>query len=78
MLRDGDALLLTAGELDATLADDGVVLVFEYFGKFIDARDAAGGENFGFGRLRPRKRDVFTDGAVERKVSCRTTPSWVR
>src|ERR1700688_5086262 len=65
--RDGDALLLSAGEFDAALADDGVVLVFECFGKFIDARDAASGEDFGFGRLGARKRDVFTDSTLGKK-----------
>ena len=63
--RDGDALLLSTGKFDATLADNGVVFVFKGFGKFIDARDAAGGEDFGFGGVGAGEGDVFANGSVE-------------
>src|ERR1700681_1782835 len=63
--RDGDALLLSAGKFDATLADNGVVFVFKGFGKFIDARNAAGSEDFGFGGLGAGKSDILTNGSVE-------------
>ena len=64
---DGDALRLAAGELDAAFADDGVVLLFEAFGEFVDAGDAAGVENFVFGGVGAGEGDVFADGAVEEK-----------
>src|ERR1700688_2504889 len=65
--RDGDALLLSTGEFHAALADDGVVLIFKCVRKFIDARDATGGENFGFGCFWTRKRDVLPNGAIKEK-----------
>ena len=64
---DGDALALSAGELDAAFADDGVVLLLELFGKLIDAGDAAGGEDLLFGGGGTREADVFADGAVEQE-----------
>src|SRR5205823_5978443 len=33
---DGDALALSAGEFDAAFADDGLVLLLEFFGKLVD------------------------------------------
>src|ERR1039457_3590604 len=64
---DGNALALSAGELDATLADDRLVLLLELFGKLIDAGDAAGGEDLLFGGMGTGEADVFADGAVEQK-----------
>src|ERR1700693_3238182 len=64
---DGDALLLSTGKFDPAVADDGVVPVFKCFGKLIDARDAAGGEDFGFGGFGAGKGDIFANGAVEQK-----------
>src|ERR1022692_3206738 len=58
---DGDALPLTAGELDAALADDGVVLLLELFGELIDAGDAAGGLDLRFGGGGTGEADVFAD-----------------
>ncbi len=62
---DGDALALAAGELDAALADDGVVLLREALGELVDAGDAAGFHDLLFGGLRAAEEDVLADGAVE-------------
>ena len=62
---DGKALALAAGELDAALADDGVVGFGEALGEFVDAGDAAGEQKVVFGGLGAGKHDVFADGAVE-------------
>ena len=64
---DGDALALAAGELDAALADDGVVLLFEVLGELVDAGDAAGFEDLLFGGVGAGEGDVFADGAVEQE-----------
>ena len=58
---------LAAGELDAALADDGVVFLLERFGEFVDACDAAGGEDVLFGGVGTGERDVFANRAVEEK-----------
>ncbi len=39
---DGDALALAAGELDAALADDGFVLLWEALGELVYAGDTTG------------------------------------
>ena len=65
--RDGNALALAAGKLHAALAHDGVVLLFEAFGEFVDARDAAGFQDLLFGGMRPGERDVLPNGPVEQK-----------
>src|SRR6185369_13292020 len=64
---DGDALALSAGELDAAFADDGVVFLLELFGKLIDAGDAAGGEDLLVGGCGTREADVFADRAVKQE-----------
>ena len=64
---DGDALALTSGKPDAALADDGVVLVGEGLGKFVDAGDAAGGQKIVLADVGPREHDVVADGAVEQE-----------
>ena len=56
-----------AGEFDAALADDGVVLLFEILGELVDARDAAGFQDLLFGGAGAREGDVFADGAVEQE-----------
>src|SRR5581483_10593160 len=61
------ALALAAGELDATLSDDGVVAIFENFRELVHTRDAAGFEELFFGCLRPGEQYVFADRAVEQK-----------
>ena len=75
---DGDALLLAAGELDAAFADDGVVGFWKALGKFVDAGDAARGENFLLGGIGPRKLTFSRIVPSKRNVSCSTTPSCVR
>ena len=58
-------MALTAGELYAAFADDGVVGFGESFGEFIDAGGAASEEELFFSGVRPREHDVVADGAVE-------------
>src|SRR5665213_1318359 len=65
--RDGNALPLSSGELDAALADNGVVLVGEPLGELVDARDAAGLHEQGFAGMWTAEEDVLADGAVEEK-----------
>src|ERR1035438_5008651 len=55
---DGDALALATGELDAALADDGVVLVVELFGELIDSGNSAGGQDLLLGGLGTGEADV--------------------
>ncbi len=62
---DGEALALAAGELDAALADDGVVPLGEALGELVDAGDAAGFHELLFGRVGAGEEDVLADGAVE-------------
>ena len=62
---DGEALALAAGELDAALADDGVVGFREALGELIDAGGAAGKEKLLFGGVGAGEEDVLADGAVE-------------
>ena len=62
---DGDALALAAGELDAALADDGVVAFGEALGELVDAGDAAGFHELLLGGVGAGEADVFADGAVE-------------
>ncbi len=62
---DGDPLALAAGELDAALAYDGVVLLGKTLGELVDAGDAAGIYELLFGGVRAAEEDVFADGAVE-------------
>ena len=62
---DGEALALAAGELDATLADDGVVGLREAQGELVDAGRGAGADELVFGGIGAGEEDVLTDGAVE-------------
>src|SRR5579862_447482 len=64
---DGDTLTLSAGQLHAALADDGVVFLFEILGELVDARDPAGFENLLLGRARPREGDILLNGSIEQK-----------
>src|ERR1700722_14623605 len=64
---DGNALALAAGKFYAAFADDGVVALFEMFGEFIDARDAAGVHDFSFGGIGSREGDVLANAAVEKE-----------
>ncbi len=62
---DREALALASGELDAALADDGVVGLGKAFGKLVDARDAAGVEELLFGRVGVGEHHILANGAVE-------------
>src|ERR1700736_818484 len=62
---DREPLALAAGELDAAFADDGFVLVREALGELVDAGDAAGFKELGFGGIWPGKQDVLANGSVE-------------
>ena len=64
---DGDALALAAGKFYAAFADDGVVTFFKVFGEFVDAGDAAGVHDFGFGGVGAGEGDVLANAAVEKK-----------
>src|SRR5271165_6319411 len=61
------ALALASGELDAALADDGVIGVGKALGEFVDARNAAGGEKLLFGRGGIGEEHVVTDRSIEEK-----------
>src|SRR5439155_24030086 len=65
--RDGDTLALAAGELHAALAHDGVVLLFEAFGEFVDARDPAGGQDLLLAGGGAREAYVLADRSIEQK-----------
>src|SRR5208337_3004551 len=65
--RDGQALPLAARELDATLANNGVVSLGKALGKLVDARGTAGKEELLITGIGAREHDVFADGAVEEK-----------
>ena len=65
--RDGEALPLAAGELDAALADNGVVALGKAFGELIHARGTAGKEELLITGIGAREQDVLADGAVEEK-----------
>ena len=56
-----------AGKLHAAFADDRVVFLLEVFREFIDACDAARGENLFLGRVGSGERHVFANRAVEEK-----------
>ncbi len=43
--RDGDTLLLPAGERDAALADPGIVAIRQRHDKIMDASDFGGGDD---------------------------------
>ena len=58
---------MATGKFDAAFADERVVLFLEGFGKLVDARDVAGGENFFFGGFGTREGYVFANGAVKKK-----------
>src|SRR5579871_213142 len=62
---DGDALALSAGELDAALAYDGLVLLGEALGKLVYTSDTAGFHELLFGGVGAGEEDVLADGAVE-------------
>jgi hypothetical protein len=62
---DGEPLTLAAGELDAAFADDGFVPVGEALGELVDAGDAAGFEELGFGGVWPGKQDVLANGSIK-------------
>ena len=62
---DGEALALAAGELDAALADDGVVALGETLGELVDAGDGAGFHELFFGGGGAGELYVFADGSVE-------------
>src|SRR5262245_19762455 len=66
--RDGDALALAAGELDAALADDGVVALLEALHELLAVSGAADGLDLGARRVRAREGDVLGDRAVEQEV----------
>ena len=72
---DGEALALAAGELDAALADDSVVLLGEAFGEFVYAGDAAGFQSCSSVALGRENRMFSRMVPSKRKVSCSTTPN---
>ena len=51
----------------AALADDGVVLVREFFREFVDVRDLRRAEHFLARRVRIAQRDVFVDRLGEKE-----------
>src|SRR5438445_11524510 len=63
--RNGDALLLPAGELYPALANDRVVFALKRLCKFVDARDVASGEDLFFGRIGPRESNIFSDRSIK-------------
>src|ERR1700739_1362329 len=64
---DGNALTLTAGKLDAPVADDGVVTLRKRFREFVHPRNAAGSLHLLFACVWPGEAHIFTDTSVEQK-----------
>src|ERR1700743_2062592 len=62
---DGKPMTLTAGDLDAALADDGLVAFGEALREFVDAGDPAGFKELLFGGVGAREHYVLANGAVE-------------
>src|SRR6202011_3520734 len=65
--RDRDTLPLAPGKLHATLAHDGLILVGEGFGEFIDPRDAASAQDFVFTGVGTGKRHILPNGSIKEK-----------
>ena len=63
--RGRAALLLTAREAVAALADDGVVAVLEALDDVVDVPQGAGNLELDLSRVRPRVQQVLADGRVE-------------
>jgi hypothetical protein len=55
---DGNALTLSAGESDASLADEGIVTVIESDNRFVDRGDSGCFSNFGLACRNAGKADV--------------------
>jgi hypothetical protein len=66
-MRGSARLALAARKFHAAFADDGVVALFETFGKFVDAGDATGVHDFGFGGVWTGEGDVLANVSVEKK-----------
>ena len=64
--RNGNALLLTAAELDSALAANRVVAVFKSHDKIVRACELCRGDYFFVGRVASAVKDIFFDGAVEK------------
>src|SRR5439155_19578354 len=65
---DRHALALAAGELHATLADDGVIALLEAIHEFIAMRDGRRRADLGRRRAGLRERDVLRDRTVEQEI----------
>src|SRR5439155_24386999 len=65
---DGDALALAAGELDAALAHDRVVLFLHGLDELVAVGDPGHPADLLQGRVRPCVANIFSDRAVEEKV----------
>jgi hypothetical protein len=76
---DGDALPLAAGQLDAALADDGVVAVLEAVDELVRVGDARRACRISSSVASGRAKAMFSRIVPSnRKLSCMTTPSWLR
>ena len=64
---DGKTLLLPAGKLNPTLADQGVVAIREVFDKFMGVRDFGCGHHLFFGGIWAAKQDIIAHAAVEKE-----------
>src|SRR5229473_5290407 len=62
---DRNALALSAGQLHAAFADDGIVLLRKILGEFVDARNAARPQDVLLGGVGAREGYILPDGAVK-------------
>ena len=65
--RDGDALALAAGELQAVLADLRVVAARERHDEVVRVSGLGGGDDLGLGRARPADRDILAHRAAKQE-----------
>ena len=64
---DGDALLLTAGEIAPAFTGDGIVAIADLLDEFMGMRFFGSGDDFRLGGIKAAIADVFTDGVVKQE-----------
>jgi len=66
--RDGDALALAAGEIDAALLDERVIAVAQAADELVGAGEARHGDDLRAAHAGIGERDVLVQGAVEQQI----------